>query len=188
MSNRRPSIADLPFWPRHLNRELAAAYVGVSTDTFDDKVRHGVWPAGERRGAKGGRITWDRAALDQRSDLRSHLSMNAHVAASRAHVRSNEACQGHAGDGVKIVRMRLADGSVREYRYVRPAPGGGRESARRPGRRSTACGETYLASAQFKTTIEPSTQAFYRRHYRAHPGGLGCARDLRHQTGGYPGH
>jgi hypothetical protein len=74
MSTRRASIADLPFWPRHLSRNLAAAYVGVSPDTFDDEVRHGVWPAGERRGAKGGRITWDRAALDRRSDLRSQLS------------------------------------------------------------------------------------------------------------------
>ena len=74
MSNRRPSIADLPSWPRHLSRELAAAYVGVSADTFDDEVRRGEWPAGERRGAKGGRITWDRAALDHRSDLRSRLT------------------------------------------------------------------------------------------------------------------
>ena len=50
-------------FPRHLNRELAAAYVGVSVDVFDDEVRAGMWPAGERRGRKGGRHTWDRALL-----------------------------------------------------------------------------------------------------------------------------
>lgn len=79
MPDRRQSIADLPFWPRHLSRDLAAAYVGVSADTFDDEVRRGLWPPGERRGAKGGRITWDRAALDERSDVRSHLRMDSQV-------------------------------------------------------------------------------------------------------------
>jgi len=64
----------LPGWPRWLSRELAAAYVGVSATLFDQEVAAGKWPAGERRGAKGGRVTWDRQALDLRSDRQSGLS------------------------------------------------------------------------------------------------------------------
>ena len=58
----------LPFWPRYLGRELAALYVGVSVDVFDDEVKEGLWPAPRRRGAKGGRLTWDRVVLDLVAD------------------------------------------------------------------------------------------------------------------------
>lgn len=58
----------IPFWPRHLSRDMAAAYVGVSVDTFDDEVRKGIWPKGRPRGPKGGRLTWDREVLDAISD------------------------------------------------------------------------------------------------------------------------
>ncbi len=61
-------LASLPGWPRHLTRELAAAYVGVSVSVFDDEVRQGVWPPPRRRGAKGGKHTWDRLLLDRASD------------------------------------------------------------------------------------------------------------------------
>ncbi len=50
--------------PRHLRREQAAAYVGVSVDTFDWEVASGVWPPGRPRGRKGGLLTWDRLVLD----------------------------------------------------------------------------------------------------------------------------
>lgn len=54
--------------PRFLSREEAAEYVGVSPTTFDAEVRAGVWPAAMARGAKGGRLTWDKRLLDARAD------------------------------------------------------------------------------------------------------------------------
>lgn len=54
--------------PRYLSREEAAAYLGVSPDTFDSEVLAGQWPAARRRGAKGTRLTWDRRMLDAYAD------------------------------------------------------------------------------------------------------------------------
>jgi hypothetical protein len=64
----------LPFWPRYLTREQAAAYLGVSVDVFDDEVRAGLWPAARRRGAKGGKLTWDKSLLDLRADQEAGLA------------------------------------------------------------------------------------------------------------------
>jgi hypothetical protein len=72
-ATRRPALADLPNWPRYLNRAQAAAYLGVSRRTFDLEVRSGVWPGPLRRGPKGGLRTWDRAALDAAADALSSL-------------------------------------------------------------------------------------------------------------------
>ena len=63
----------LPFWPRYLTREQAAAYLGVSADVFDDEVRAGLWPAARRRGAKGGKLTWDKSLLDLKADQEAGL-------------------------------------------------------------------------------------------------------------------
>jgi len=63
-----PSAVDLPYWPRMLSREQAAAYLGVSPTLFDAEVAKGLWAQPIRRGAKGGRVTWDRAALDRALD------------------------------------------------------------------------------------------------------------------------
>jgi hypothetical protein len=59
--------------PRYLSREQAAAYVGVSASVFDAEVRSGQWPLGRRRGAKDGRLTWDRLLLDQYADRHSGI-------------------------------------------------------------------------------------------------------------------
>ena len=64
----RAPLSELPFWPRYLSRQQAAVYLGVSPDTFDGEVQKGVWPAPKRRGSKGGRLTWDRHALDAAAD------------------------------------------------------------------------------------------------------------------------
>lgn len=62
----------LPGWPRHLRREQAAAYVGVSVPEFMREVEAGTWPRpvarGARPGKRGARLTWDRLALDRASD------------------------------------------------------------------------------------------------------------------------
>jgi predicted DNA-binding transcriptional regulator AlpA len=50
--------------PLFLTREEAAEYVGVSVAVFDAEVAAGRWPKPERRGAKGTKPTWHRAALD----------------------------------------------------------------------------------------------------------------------------
>jgi hypothetical protein len=64
----RAPLVDLPFWPRYLSRDEAARYLGVSVDVFDDEVRAGRWPRGTGRGARGGRLTWDRQTLDSAAD------------------------------------------------------------------------------------------------------------------------
>lgn len=69
----RAPLSELPFWPRYLSRQQAAVYLGVSPDTFDGEVQKGVWPAPKRRGSKGGRLTWDRHALDAAADRDSGL-------------------------------------------------------------------------------------------------------------------
>lgn len=58
--------------PRYLDRRQAAAYLGVSTSTFDEEVEAGQWPQPRRRGAKGGRYTWDRKLLDSFADRHSY--------------------------------------------------------------------------------------------------------------------
>jgi predicted DNA-binding transcriptional regulator AlpA len=70
MTARRDDLAGLPFWPRLLSREQAAAYVGVSPSTFDHEVRAGTWPAPMKRGR---RPTWDRAQIDRVLDIRAGL-------------------------------------------------------------------------------------------------------------------
>ncbi len=76
MSARAP-LASLPFWPRYLSREEAARYVGVSPDVFDAEVDAAAWPAARRRGGKGGRLTWDRLALDAAADRDSGIGIEA---------------------------------------------------------------------------------------------------------------
>jgi len=73
MSERRTPLTALPFWPRYLSREEAARYVGVSPDVFDDEIDGGHWPQARRRGGKGGRLTWDRLALDAAADKDSGI-------------------------------------------------------------------------------------------------------------------
>ena len=73
MTGRRASLSDLPFWPRLLGREEAARYVGVSPSVFDAECRAGLWPPAMQRGERGGRLTWDRRALDAAADRAAHL-------------------------------------------------------------------------------------------------------------------
>lgn len=71
---RRLSLERMPAWPRGLSLEEAAAYVGVSPGTFAAEVEEGRFPKPLRRGPKGGRLTWDKAAIDRRLDVLSGLS------------------------------------------------------------------------------------------------------------------
>lgn len=57
--------ATLPEWPRGMNVELAAAYVGLSPGTFRSGVEAGMWPEPMRIGK---RTIWDRARLDEAVD------------------------------------------------------------------------------------------------------------------------
>lgn len=63
------------------------------------------------------------------------------------------------GSGIKIVHKKLADGTVREYRYVKPTPV---HSLTAPATMAQLC-EAYLASAKYKKTLALNTQEFYRR-------------------------
>lgn len=55
--------ATLPGWPRVLEDELAAAYVGLGVSTFRREVAAGRAPAAIH--LTKGRVGWDRAALDR---------------------------------------------------------------------------------------------------------------------------
>ena len=73
MSEPMPSLEKLPHWPRGLNQQRAAAYLGISTGTFAKEQRAGVWPepvliAGRRR------KIWNRKALDAAFDRLSGFS------------------------------------------------------------------------------------------------------------------
>lgn len=59
-SRLRPAPLPLPT-QRGLNREAAAAYIGISASLFDELVRDGRMPAPKRINA---RTVWDRAKLD----------------------------------------------------------------------------------------------------------------------------
>ncbi len=52
-------------WPRGLNCEQAAAYAGVSPNTFLTEVKNGLWPKPE---ARGHRKIWDRRRIDEAWD------------------------------------------------------------------------------------------------------------------------
>jgi len=58
--------------PRGLNREQAAAYVGVCPDVFDRLVKAGEMPQPVRFQDMR-RVIWDRQALDHAFDRRSSL-------------------------------------------------------------------------------------------------------------------
>jgi hypothetical protein len=73
------TLADCPSWPRYLTREVAATYLGVSVDVFDNEVRNGIWPAAFRRGGRGGKLTWDKRLIDAAADRVSGLSDQAMV-------------------------------------------------------------------------------------------------------------
>ncbi|SLN77259.1 helix-turn-helix transcriptional regulator [Oceanibacterium hippocampi] len=57
----RREIPALSLVPRGLSRELAAAYVGVSPNTYSKWVESGLMPKPKR---VGGRVVWDRQAVD----------------------------------------------------------------------------------------------------------------------------
>lgn len=68
--------------PRFLSRDEAAAYVGVSGNVWDAEVRAGWWPPPLRRGARDGRLTWDRHLIDTYADRRSGLTAQKEIADS----------------------------------------------------------------------------------------------------------
>ncbi len=55
----------IPYWPRGLSAELAAAYRGVSPNKFLAEVKAGLWPEPE---VSGGRKIWDRIKIDEAWD------------------------------------------------------------------------------------------------------------------------
>jgi hypothetical protein len=71
---RRLALTQLPNWPRFLNLNEAAAYVGVSPNVFLIEMKQQVWPAPKQRGTKAGLATWDRALLDAAADRASGLA------------------------------------------------------------------------------------------------------------------
>ena len=67
MTGPKPALADLPHWPRLLSADQAAAYVGVSVNTFTSRIGD-PWPEAIRI---GGRALYDRRAIDRAVDALS---------------------------------------------------------------------------------------------------------------------
>ncbi len=55
------AIAKMPSWPRRMQRDMAAAYCGVSVTKFNSGVRNEVYPEGVK---DGGNILWYIEDLD----------------------------------------------------------------------------------------------------------------------------
>lgn len=70
MSGKRPRLGDLPEWPRLLSEPEAAAYVGLSVNTFRGNVGK-IFPAPVYIGH---RKLYDRLALDEAVDTLSAQS------------------------------------------------------------------------------------------------------------------
>ena len=64
MAARREDLADQPYWPRLLSTKQAAAYLGLTTNTFKNHVGNEL-PESLRL---GGRKLWDRKQLDEAVD------------------------------------------------------------------------------------------------------------------------
>lgn len=62
----------LPDNPRLLGRKMAAAYVGLSPNSFDAEVARGTFPAPVKVACR--RKLWDRVALDRRLDQLSGIA------------------------------------------------------------------------------------------------------------------
>jgi hypothetical protein len=68
---RRLPPSELPDWPRLMRADLAAAYVGVGRETFENEVEAGVWPKALERDGSGEKRKmrmWDRRELDAAVD------------------------------------------------------------------------------------------------------------------------
>jgi hypothetical protein len=105
----RTPVGELPDWPRMLGREEAARYLGVSDDVFDQEVRAGLWPPALRRGLRGGRLTWDRLALDRAADRASGLDQPAFEQG----VEARETARAAAKDATLEAVKRYKEQSVR---------------------------------------------------------------------------
>ncbi len=75
----KPKLVDMPYWPRLLSVEEAAAYVGVSVNTFVQNVGE-TWPKPIRFGR---RKLFDRASIDRAVDVLSKSSPNSPAEAIR---------------------------------------------------------------------------------------------------------
>lgn len=65
-------IHALPFWPRLLSEDMAAAYLGISKSNFHER-----WSAAKELPQPhriGSRVLWDRLLLDRYVDALSGLS------------------------------------------------------------------------------------------------------------------
>ena len=62
MRAQRAEVLPVSLPPRGLNREQAAAYIGVSASLFDEMASDGRMPKPKRANA---RCIWDRLALDR---------------------------------------------------------------------------------------------------------------------------
>ena len=96
MTNPMPSLSDMPNWPRLLSEEQAAAYVGVSRNTFRGMVGS-LWP--EPVPGFGRRRLYDKEALDKAVDGISLTESESLTIQSR---------KTWGGDGtmIQVVRLR----------------------------------------------------------------------------------
>jgi len=64
MTAKRDDLAPLPYWPRLLSEEQAAAYCGMSATHFRNQVKAKAMPGPLYRSRSF--VRWDREAIDRR--------------------------------------------------------------------------------------------------------------------------
>lgn len=63
---------NLPYWPRCLRAEWAAAYCGVAVSTFYARVKAGTYPKPMERLDEREIVVWDRHELDRALDRKGN--------------------------------------------------------------------------------------------------------------------
>lgn len=78
-TDRRPHLGDMPDWPLMLAEAQAAAYVGVSVNTFKTRIGN-PWPEPVRMGR---RKLYDRRAIERAVDTFSRSRLDSPTEAVR---------------------------------------------------------------------------------------------------------
>lgn len=88
-------LAKIGLWPRCLNADLAAIYVGVSKSDFYRKVDDGTYP---RPFENGGHVQWDKGELDEAVEA---LKLKRKTKAAPAAPDAPETMTDHIGEALQ---------------------------------------------------------------------------------------
>ena len=107
---RRAAALPSGLAPLFLSRTEAAAYLGVSPETFTREVQAGWWPAPVRRGDKSGSLTWYRPALEHAAQAQHLVTLNTDPTA----IDARAAAEAEAMKGLHHAKASLHGGQRRQ--------------------------------------------------------------------------